>query len=193
VGNLLSYLGGGQIKTLNIKYQGEVAALDTNPLKAILLGALLGRLTDERVNMVNANMEATKRGIKVTEEKQATCDNYANLISMEAVTSEGTATVSGSVMRGESHIVQVNQYWIDIMPTGSYFLLCTHKDRPGLIGAVGKIAGDADVNINYMHLSRLNARGDALMVLALDESLPEAQCKQILDLPDVYTAKLVKI
>ncbi|MCL2615438.1 MAG: phosphoglycerate dehydrogenase [Dehalococcoidia bacterium] len=193
VGNLLSYLGGGQIQNLNIKYQGEVAALDTKPLKAILLGALLGRLTDERINMVNSNMEATKRGIKITEEKQATCDNYANLISMEAVTSEGTATVSGSVMRGESHIVQINQHWIDIMPTGSYFLLCTHKDRPGLIGAVGKIAGDADINISYMHLSRLQARGDALMVLALDEALPDAQCKQILDLPDVYSAKLVKI
>ncbi|MCL1885540.1 MAG: phosphoglycerate dehydrogenase [Dehalococcoidia bacterium] len=193
VGNLLSYLGGGQIQNLNIKYQGEVAALDTKPLKAILLGALLGRLTDERINMVNSNMEATKRGIKITEEKQATCDNYANLISMEAVTSEGTATVSGSVMRGESHIVQINQHWIDIMPTGSYFLLCTHQDRPGLIGAVGKIAGDADINISYMHLSRLQARGDALMVLALDEALPNAQCKQILDLPDVYSAKLVKI
>jgi len=193
IGNLLSYLGGGQIKNLNIKYQGEVAALDTNPLKAILLGSLLGRLTDERINMVNSNMEATKRGIKITEEKQSTCDNYANLISMEAVTSEGTVIVSGSVMRGESHIVQINQYWIDIMPTGSYFLLCSHKDRPGLIGAVGKIAGDADVNINYMHLSRLHARGDALMVLALDEALPETQCKQISDLPDVYTATLVKI
>lgn len=193
VGNLLSYLGGGQIQNLNIKYQGDVAALDTNPLKAILLGALLGRLTDERINMVNSNMEATKRGIKITEEKQSTCDNYANLISMEAVTSEGTATVSGSVMRGESHIVQINQHWIDITPSGSYFLLCTHKDRPGLIGAVGKIAGDADINISYMHLSRLKARGDALMVLALDEALPEPQCQQILDLPDVYSAKLVKI
>ncbi|MCL2707021.1 MAG: phosphoglycerate dehydrogenase [Dehalococcoidia bacterium] len=193
VGNLLSYLGGGQIQAINIKYQGEVADLDTNPLKAILLGALLGRLTDERVNMVNANMEATKRGIKITEEKQATCDNYANLISMEAVTSEGTVTVSGSVMRGESHIVQINRHWIDITPSGSYFLLCTHKDRPGLIGAVGKIAGDADINISYMHLSRITARGDALMVLALDEALPDAQCKQVLGLSDVYSAKLVKI
>ena len=193
VGNLLSYLGEGQIQTINIRYQGEVASLDTNPLKAVLVGSLLSRITDERVNMVNANMEAAKRGIKITEEKQSSCDNYANLISMEAITSGGTITVSGSVMRGESHIVQINQYWIDIMPTGSYFLLCTHKDRPGLIGAVGKITGDADININYMHLARLNARGDALMVLALDEALPETQCRQVLDLPDVYTAKLVKI
>lgn len=193
VGNLLSYLGEGQIKSINIKYQGEVAAFDSNALKAVLLGSLLGRLTEERINMVNASMEATKRGIKVTEEKQATCDNYANLITLEAVTTEGTVTVSGSVMRGESHIVQINQYWIDIVPTGAYFLFCDHRDRPGIIGAVGKITGDADINISYMHLSRLKARGEALMVLALDEALPEAQRKQILALPEVKTAKLVKI
>ena len=193
VGNLLSYLGEGQIKSIHIKYQGEVAAFDSNALKAVLLGSLLGRLTEERVNMVNASMEATKRGIRVTEEKQATCDNYANLITMEAVTSAGTTTVSGSVMRDESHIVQVNQFWIDIVPTGGWFLFSDHRDRPGLIGAVGNIAGNADINISYMHLSRLKARGEALMILALDEALPEEQRKQILALPEVYTAKLVKI
>jgi len=193
VGSLLSYLGEGQIKSIHIKYQGEVAAYDSNALKAILLGSLLGRLTEARINMVNASMEATKRGIKVTEEKQTTCDNYANLISIEAVTTEGTTTVSGSVMRGESHIVQVNQFWIDIVPTGGWFLFSDHRDRPGLIGAVGKITGDADINISYMHLSRLKPRGEALMILALDEPLPDAQRKQILALKDVYTAKLVKI
>jgi D-3-phosphoglycerate dehydrogenase len=193
IGNLLSYLGEGQIKSIHIKYQGEVAAYDSNALKAVLLGSLLGRLTEERVNMVNASMEAAKRGIKVTEEKQATCDNYANLITMEAVTSEGTTTVSGSVMRDETHIVQVNQFWIDILPTGGYFLFSDHRDRPGLIGAVGKITGDADINISYMHLSRLKSRGEALMILALDEPLPEAQRKEILALKGVFTAKVVKI
>jgi len=193
VGSLLSYLGEGQIKSINIKYQGEVAAYDSNALKAVLLGSLLGRLTEERVNMVNASMEATKRGIKVTEEKQATCDNYANLVSIEAVTSEGSTTVSGSVMRDESHIVQVNQFWIDIVPTGGWFLFCDHRDRPGIIGAVGNITGAADINISYMHLSRLKARGEALMILALDEALPEEQRKQILALKDVHTVKLVKI
>jgi D-3-phosphoglycerate dehydrogenase / 2-oxoglutarate reductase len=193
IGGLLSYLGEGQIKSINLRYQGEVAAYDSNALKAIMLGALLGRLTEERVNMVNASMEATRRGIKVTEEKEATCDNYANLVSMEAVTSEGTTTVSGSVMRGESHIVQVNQFWIDIVPTGGWFLFSDHTDRPGLIGAVGNITGTADINISYMHLSRLAPRGEALMILALDEPLPEAQRKQILALKDVKSAKLVKI
>ena len=68
-----------------------------------------------------------------------------------------------------------------------------HRDRPGLIGAVGKITGDADINISSMHLGRLAPRGQALMVLALDEPLPEAQQKQILGLTDVQSVKLVKL
>jgi D-3-phosphoglycerate dehydrogenase len=193
LGNLLSYLGEGQLGSIAIKYQGEIAGYNTNALKAVILAGLLGRLTEGRVNMVNASMEAAKRGIKITEEKEASCDNYANLITLTAATTKGTITIAGTILRGETHIVQMNQFWIDIVPTGGYFLFAAHRDRPGLIGAVGKIAGDADINISYMHLSRLKQRGEALMILALDEALPEAQRQQILALEDVYSAKLVKI
>jgi len=129
----------------------------------------------------------------VVEQKEATCENYPNLITLEVSTAAGVTTVSGTVLRGESHIVRVNNYWIDIVPTGGYFLFSDHRDRPGIIGAVGKIAGDADINISYMHLSRLKPRGQALMLLALDEALPEQYRQQILALPDIHTAKLVKL
>jgi D-3-phosphoglycerate dehydrogenase len=89
--------------------------------------------------------------------------------------------------------VRVNDYWIDIVPTGGYFLFSDHLDRPGMIGAVGKITGDANINISYMHLGRLKPRGSALMILALDEALPEAQQRKILAIPDVYNVKLVKM
>ena len=79
------------------------------------------------------------------------------------------------------------------MPTGGYFLFSDHRDRPGLIGAVGRITGSADINISFMHLGRLKPRGQALMILALDEALPEEYRQQILSLPDVYSAKLVKL
>jgi D-3-phosphoglycerate dehydrogenase len=96
-------------------------------------------------------------------------------------------------MRGESHIIRVDNYWIDIVPTGGYFLFSDHRDRPGLLGAVGKITGDADINISSMYVSRLKLRGKALMILALDEPLHEAQLQQILSLSDIYTVKVVKL
>jgi len=192
-GKLASQLTEGQMKAIQIKYEGDISNYDTNALKAAALGGLLGEISEERVNLVNANIVAARRGLTVVEQEEAVCENYASLITVEVTTSIGVTTVAATVMRGESHIVRVDDYWIDIVPTGAYFLFSDHQDRPGLIGAVGRITGDADINISYMHLSRLKSRGQALMILALDEPLPEAQQQQVLSLPDVYSAKLVKL
>ena len=193
VGKLVSQLAEGQMNAIQIKYDGEISNYDTNALKSAVLGGLLEEISEERVNLVNANIVAAQRGLAVVEQKEATCENYASLITVEVTTSTGVTTVAGTVMRGESHIVRVNDYWIDIVPTGGYFLFSDHRDRPGLIGAVGKITGDADINISAMHLGRLKPRGQALMILALDEPLPEEQRQQILSIPDIYSAKLVKL
>lgn len=193
LGKMLNQMAGGQMSTIEIEYDGEISGYDTNALKAAILGGLLEGISEERINLVNANIVAAKRGIKVVEKKNTACENYTGLITVKATTDTGTTTVAATVMRGESHIVRVNDYWIDIVPTGGYFLFSDHRDRPGLIGAVGKITGDADINISYMHLSRLKPRGQALMILALDEPLTEEQCRQILSIPDVYSTKVVKL
>ena len=96
-------------------------------------------------------------------------------------------------MRSEPHIVRINNYWLDLRPSGGYMLVCDHQDRPGLIGQVGTITGNANVNVSSMHLSRLKPRGQALMVLEMDEPLNEEQRQQILKLPGVRTATVVKI
>ena len=92
-----------------------------------------------------------------------------------------------------THVVRANNYWINIVPDEGYSLFIDHRDRPGLIGAVGKITGDANINISAMHVGRLKPRGQALMILALDEPLPEEQQQQILSIPGVDTVKLVKL
>ena len=193
VGRLVSQLVEGQVSAIQIKYNGDIAEYDTKALKAAALGGLLEQVSEERVNLVNADIVANKRGLAVVEQEEAKSENYASLITVEATTSQGVTTVAGTVMRGEVHIVRIDNNWIDIVPTGGYFLFCDHLDRPGLIGAAGKITGEADINISFMHLSRLKPRGQALMILALDEDLTEKQRQQILALPDVYSAKVVKL
>ena len=193
LGKLVYRLAEGQADTIRIKYEGEIAAYDTNALKLTVLGGLLEGTSEERVNLVNASLIAARRGLSIVEEKDTNCENYASLITVEVKTSTGATTVAGTVMHGETHIVRVNDYWLDLVPTGGYFLFSDHRDRPGLIGAVGKITGDADINISSMHLGRLEQRGKALLVLALDESLPEAQQQQILALPEVFSVKQVQI
>jgi len=154
---------------------------------------MLELISEDRVNLVNANVIATKRGISVIEEKNPSCENYTSLITLTATTSTGPITVSATVLRSEAHIVRVNDYWIDIVPTGGNFLFCDHKDRPGIIGQVGNITGLANINIQSMMLGRLKPRGQALMILALDEPMPPDVLKKILSVPNITTAKLVRL
>jgi D-3-phosphoglycerate dehydrogenase len=192
IGKLASQLSEGQMNSLNIKYEGELAGYDTNAVKAALLGGLLENISEERVNMVNANIIAVRRGLNVLEQKDLACQNYASLITAVVTTSTGSQEIAGTVLRGESHIVRVNNYWIDFVPTKGPFLFVDHKDRPGLIGAVGNITGSVDVNISSMYVGRLKARGRALMILDLDERLPEVAKQMIRSIPDVYTAKEIQ-
>ncbi|MBM2825539.1 MAG: serA [Dehalococcoidales bacterium] len=192
-GRLVRQLADGQTDSIKIRYDGEISNYDTNILKVAVLSGLLEGISEERVNLVNASIVAARRGLTVMEQKEATCENYGSLITVEITTSTGTTTVAATVMRGETHIVQVNSYWIDVIPSGGYFLFSDHIDRPGLIGAVGKITGDANINISSMHLGRIKSRGRALMILSLDEPLPEEQLRQILAIPGVYSANLAKV
>jgi len=193
IGNLASQLMEGQISATHIKYSGGVSNYDCNPIKTALISGLLQQASEERINLVNVSFIAAQRGLKVSEEKEMACQNYSNLITLEVNSNVGATTISGTVRDNESHIVQVDDFWMDIVPAGGYFLFCDHLDRPGLVGAIGNIAGKADINISSMHLSRLQPRGKALMILALDEPLGEEQLQEILALSGIYTAKAVKL
>ncbi|MCL0075364.1 phosphoglycerate dehydrogenase [Dehalococcoidia bacterium] len=193
LGRLVAQLAEGQLSIITIRYEGEIADHGTDALKAAVIGGLLESTTDERVNLVNANVIAQRRGLKVIEQRSTACENYGNLITAEVTTSAGTVIASGTILREEPHIVRVNEYWVDIVSTGGYWLFSDHLDRPGLIGAVGMVTGEADINISSMHVARQKPRGRALMVLALDEPLSEQQRQKLLAIPDVYTAKAVKL
>jgi D-3-phosphoglycerate dehydrogenase / 2-oxoglutarate reductase len=191
VGRLASQLLDGQMTGLLIRYEGEVATYETSALKAAVIRGLLEAVSDERVNMVNANLIAAKRGLNVVEQKGAVSENYASLLTVEVGTDRGGTIVAGTVLRGEPHVVRVNKYWLDIIPTGGHFLFADHLDRPGLIGAVGDVTGKADINISSMMVIRLERRGEALMILGLDEDLNSAQLSKIKAIPGVRTAKMV--
>lgn len=193
VGKMAGQLMTGQLKSLKIKYSGEIAQYDTSALKAAILSGLLDTVSEERVTMVNANVLAQQRGLKISEQKETEVQNYASLIALEVITSDGTLDVAGTVLRDETHIVRINKFWLDIEPTGGYFMLCYHNDKPGLIGAVGTITGKSNVNISSMQVARLEKRGEALMILALDEAAEDVVIKQIQGVPDIKSVKMVKL
>ena len=151
-------------------------------------------ITDERVNMVNADIIAGDRGLHVTEQKDITCENYANMIAVEVQTTSGVTLVAGTSLRGKTYLVRVDDYWLEIEPVGNYMLFTEHKDRPGMIGAVGTIIGNAGINISQMQVSLgIRHGGKAMMAICLGEDL-QAECFQRIQvIPDMYRALVVKL
>lgn len=193
-GNIALQLSEGQLAEVHIYYEGEIAEHDVAPLKAAVIGGLLQSVSEERVTLVNASLVAQSRGLKIIEQMGPSRENYNNLITVEARTSAGSTVVSGTLMRGQPHIVQVNGYWLDVeVGSAAYLLFCENLDRPGRIGAVGTLLGNADINIAFMQVGRNKPRGTALMVLGLDEPAPEEQRQAIRDIGDVYSVKQARV
>lgn len=154
------------LEALTLEIAGELAAHDATPLVAATLGGLLESVTEERVNIVNASQVARAHGIGLVEHKTPDAERYASMITLI-----GSARVGGTSVAGEPRLVRMEEYWVDLAPA-TYMLAARHHDRPGTIGRIGLLLGEADVNISAMHLGRAAPRTDAMMILALDEPVP---------------------
>lgn len=156
-------------RAYEIIYSGELAEATTEPIKLATLAGLLEGVSEERVTPVNAALLARDRGLTISEHKQPDAGRYAALLELRVTTSDDeTHTFGGTAVQSEPHIVQVDGYWLDLVPSQA-MLFTFHRDRPGLIGHVGTILGAGDINISSMHVGRLAPRGQALMVLTIDE------------------------
>jgi D-3-phosphoglycerate dehydrogenase len=168
---LAQYVRGG-IDSLVVEVSGELAASDTSQVVAAALRGLLDEATAERVNLINAATIAKARGIAVTESRTADAGAYATLVTLRAGTGDRTAVVAGTIGVGEARIVGIDDYRLDMEPAAS-MLVTRHRDRPGMVGRIGALLGAADVNISAMTLARSAPRADALMLLALDDAVPD--------------------
>jgi D-3-phosphoglycerate dehydrogenase len=160
------------VRTLTFEIAGEPAAHDTGPLTAAVLRGLLETTTTERVNQINAGALAKARGITVVERKTPTAEPYAAQLTISGEANGITTTVGGTVANGEQRITHLDDYSIDMVPA-DVMLITRHLDRPGTMGRIGLMLGEADVNISAMHLGRSQPRQEALMVLALDDDVAE--------------------
>jgi D-3-phosphoglycerate dehydrogenase len=158
---------------MTLELAGEIAAHDSAPVSAAVLAGVLETATDERVTVVNAPHLARERGLRLAERRTSESQRYPALLTLA-----GSSTVAGTIAGGEPRLVRLADYWVD-MPVGRWMLVTRHEDRPGTMGRIGLILGEADVNISAMHLGRSGPRADALMILALDDPVPEEVADRI--------------
>ena len=180
------------VRTITLEIAGELAEHDGTPLTAAVLRGLLETTTTERVNLVNAGALAKARGITVIERKTPDAGAFAALLTISGESKGETTTVAGTVAAGEPRLTRLNDYRLDMAPA-DIMLMTRHMDRPGTVGRIGILLGQADVNISAMYLARTRPREDALMVLALDDDVPPGLAAEIRDHPaivDLWTIRL---
>ena len=195
LGNLVAQLAGDRVESFNITLQGDLAEGNNNtqPLVVAAIKGLLSKALRERVNYVNAAIEAKERGIHVVETKDASIKDYSNSIYLEAKGTKGTHSVTGALLNdGEIRIINLDGFPVSVQPN-TYMLFTLHRDMPGLIGKIGSLLGNYNVNIASMQVGRKIVRGDAVMVLMIDDPLPDGLLTEIMNVPNVTDAYTVNL
>ena len=193
LGNLVGQLAGGRIESLDVRLQGELANSDSQPIVVAALKGLLSPALRERVNYVNAAIEAKDRGIRIIETRDESMRDYSGSIHLAAKGPMDTRSVTGAVLgEQEMRITDIDDFPINVAPT-RYMLLTLHRDMPGIIGHIGSLLGSFNVNIASMQVGRKMVRGDAVMALSLDDPLPEGVLTEITKVEGIRDAYIVNL
>jgi D-3-phosphoglycerate dehydrogenase len=178
------------LEAVEIEYEGEVAHLNTQPLTAIALASLMRPLMPD-VNMVSAPAVLKQKGTPLTESRRETSPIYGSLIRIKVLTGGRWRTLAGVVNAGTAKIVEVKGMALeaDFHPV---MLLINNLDKPGFIGALGTILGEANINIATFHLGREAAGQDAIAIVGVDQVLPEAVQQKLRALPHVRYVKVLR-
>lgn len=173
LGQLLSQLGGGQLSELEVRLQGDFAGLQSQPLVVAALKGILSTALGDSINFVNAGLEARERGIKVLEVKDDGSRDFAGgSLMLRSRGSKGVHSVTGAVFNeGDQRIISIDDFPVNVAPS-HHMLFTRHRDMPGIIGQLGSLLGEHNVNIASMQVGRQIVRGDAVMVLSLDDPIP---------------------
>ncbi|HVC78239.1 MAG TPA: phosphoglycerate dehydrogenase [Candidatus Micrarchaeaceae archaeon] len=164
--SLYSQLFGGRVSAIELAFEGELAEHDVNLLVAAAIKGVLQPFTEDRINQVNARLIASSRGVKLVERRSPAHGSYASLVTLRIDGHE----IAGTVLMGELRAVRIDLFRVDLVPEGR-FLVSRHHDRPGVVGRFGTILGEHDVNIASMQVGRDGPRGNAMMILAVDDQV----------------------
>jgi D-3-phosphoglycerate dehydrogenase len=188
LGSFAGQLTESGLKSVTIEYEGHAAELNIKPLSAAVLQGLLSPLLDS-VNMVNAPVKASERGIDVSEVQTDREGDYQTLIRLTVVTDKQTRSVAGTLFGGDRpRVVDVKGVPMEA-ELGSHMLYVTNEDQPGLIGGLGTVLGDAGLNIATFQLGRNKLGGDAIALVEVDQAVPADVLVKVTKLPNVVQAK----
>lgn len=202
LGSFLAQAYPDRFEAIEVIYSGELAALPTTLVTNTVLKGFLGAQLGEAVNYINAPTLAKRRGLRVQESKVTTHPSEGNrpelspdasLISVRVEGAKGEYRIAGMLRRdGGIRFTAIDGMPIDMAPSRT-MLVTRHQDRPGMVGKLGSLLGDADINIAGLYLSRKDLRGEALMLLQVDDLIPAPVLEQIRQMDGIGAAQAVSL
>ncbi|MHB8244334.1 MAG: phosphoglycerate dehydrogenase [Acidimicrobiales bacterium] len=170
LGRIFSRLNEGLPDVIEIEYQGGLAGAGTGILTLCILKGVFTACSTEPVSYVNAPQLASEHGVEVREVSTGTVRDYVNLITLRGEGHAVAGTLAGS--RNEPRIVMVDGHTVDV-PPAAHMLVVRNDNRPGMVGVVGTVLGDARVGISFMAVGPSETAETALMVLSTDGRAPD--------------------
>ncbi len=193
LGMLHAQMDRGAVKSVTLNYRGEVAGRDTHLLTSSFAAGWLESALEEQVNLVNAPVLARERGVHITETTSRDTIDFGTLIATEVETDSKSYTASGTLF-GDRYLrlVRLGPYRLDAHLDGT-LLIFTHRDRPGLIGQIGTLLGQHDVNIAQMNVGREAPGGEAIAVLNIDSVPSPEALEAVRACPDLKSLSVIEL
>jgi D-3-phosphoglycerate dehydrogenase len=189
LGSFAGQMTTGGLTKVAIEFEGKVTELNTKPLAAAALNGLLSPLM-EGVNMVNAPVVAKERNIDVSEIRHERTAHYKTLMRVSVEFDGGKFTISGTLFGDKPRVVALSDVMLEAS-LGNRMLFVSNEDRPGLIGGIGQLLGEAKVNIANFHLGRNKEATHAVALIEVDDDISPAVLAKISKLPSVKDARVL--
>ncbi len=193
LGTFQAQLCARGLQSVAVEYAGTPTEHPTGPLTLALLKGLLTPALGSMVNFVNAPHLARERGIRVTETRSSAAEGFSNMIRLTVSGVEGDRSVCGAVFGDDDiRIVRIDDHHVETIPAGPILVL-HNQDRPGVIGFIGQVLGEAGINIAMMNLSRRKIQGRAMCLINVDSRIPETVLQALRNNEHILSAVQVEI
>lgn len=178
---------------VEIEYYGELAKENTELLTRNIIKGILSYHLGDSVNIINAEHLLKDQGVISNVSKHPSSKGFASYVELKLSRGEASTNIGATVLNGYgARIVKLNNYRVDIRPE-KYLLYIQHTDIPGMIGRVGSILGDFDINIGTMQVGRADIGGKAIMVLTLDKAADEHVLTVLSSIKGLHEAQFLEL
>ena len=195
LGAIASGIADGALQRIDVEVRGEVAELDVRVLELAALKGVMQGLVHDPVSYVNAPVLAQQRGVEVALTTDRDSEDHRNLVRVRLTLNDGTwVSVAGTAAgpKGIHKLVEVDRFDIDV-PISEHMAFFRYHDRPGIVGTVGRILGEANVNIGGMQVSPDEAGEHAVIVLTVDQAVSSDVLDRIVAEIGAHTGRSVDL